>query len=282
MGPLEITLISVGAVLLFLFLVYLYLIMPALGRRKAIAEFAKDKYAHRGLHGDGAAENSLTAFRRAVEAGYGIELDVRLSRDGELVVFHDDTLDRVVGKEGRVDEFDYAELKEMRLSGTDDGIPLFTEVLSLVDGKVPLLVELKEDAGKYGVTEKTLEILKGYKGRYIIESFNPLALGRVKRNAPGVLRGILSMNYMAEEKYRKPLYFMLKIFLTNVVCRPDFLAYDHKQHRNFAFSLCRAIFRPTSFAWTVRSPREEREAYKHGFNSVIFENYIPEENSDEV
>jgi len=201
MNPIFIVLISVAGALLLFFLVYLYLIKPTLKRRKITLEYAEWAYAHRGLHSDTVAENSLTAFKLAVEKSYAIELDVRLSKDGELVVFHDDTLDRVVGTEGRVDAFTYAELKDMKLSGTEDTIPLFEEVLRLVDGRVPLLIELKEDAGKYGVTEKTLEVLKGYKGRYIIESFNPLALGRVKKLAPTVLRGILSMNYMAEEKY---------------------------------------------------------------------------------
>lgn len=278
MQPIFTAMISVGAMLLLMFLFYLYLIMPSLKRKKRILKFAEHKYAHRGLHSEDAAENSLTAFRRAVEAGYGIELDLRLSRDGELVVFHDDTLDRVTGVSGRVDSFDYSALKEMRLCGTDDTVPLFAEVLSLVDGRVPLLIELKEDAGKYCVTEKALETLEGYTGEYIIESFNPLALGRVKKKKPEILRGILSMNYMAEEKYRKPLYFLLQILLLNAVCRPDFVAYDHKRYRSAALRLCRAIFGVTTFAWTVRSLKEEKDAYNHKFNSVIFENYIPGEN----
>ncbi len=278
MKALIITLSVAAAALLLLFLVYLFLIMPSFKRKKQIMKFASHKYAHRGLHGEGAAENSLTAFRLAVERGYGIELDVRLSKDGELVVFHDDALDRVTEASGRVDAYDYEELSKIKLLGTEDTVPLFSDVLSLVDGRVPLLIELKEDAGRYGVTEKTLEVLENYKGEYIIESFNPLALGRVKKKNPEILRGILSMNYMAEEKYRKPLYYALQIFLTNVVCRPDFIAFEHKQYKKFAFRLCRFLFRVTTFAWTVRSPEDEALAYKHKFNSVIFENYTHGEN----
>ena len=278
MKPIFIVLIAIASLLLLLFLAYLYLIMPNFKRRKTMLKFTEQKYAHRGLHGDGAAENSLTAVRRAVEAGYGIELDVRLSKDGELVVFHDATLDRVTGVSGCVDAYDYSELKAMHLLGTDDTVPLFTEVLSIVDGKVPLLIELKEEAGKHGVAEKTLEILEGYKGEYIIESFNPLTLGRVKEKKPEILRGILSMNYMAEKKYRKPLYFVLQTFLANVICRPDFIAYDHKEYKNFGFRFCRGLFRVTTIAWTVRSAEEEKNAFKHKFDSVIFENYIPGEN----
>lgn len=282
MKPIFVVLIVIGALLLLFFSAYLYLIMPTFKRKKQIMKFAENKYAHRGLHGSGVAENSLSAFRLAVERGYGIELDVRLSRDGELVVFHDNTLDRVTEKSGKVDSYDYSELKEMKLSGTEDTIPLFSDVLKTVDGKVPLLVEIKEDAGKYAVTEKTLEILKDYKGEYIIESFNPLALGLVKKKNPEILRGILSMNYMAEKKHRKPIYFLVQTFVTNVICRPDFIAYDHKQYKNAPFRLCRSLFGVTTFAWTVSSQEEENLAYKHKFNSVIFENYIPGEKTDEV
>lgn len=282
MGPLAITLISIGATLLVLFLIYLYLIMPSLSRRKEMMKFAEHRYAHRGLHGEGAAENSLTAFRRAVDMGYGIELDVRLSRDGEVVVFHDATLMRVAGVEGRVEEYAYSELKEMSLLGTEDKIPLFKDVLDLVGGRVPLLIELKEEPGRKGVAEKTLELLLDYKGAYIVESFNPLTLGTVKKKKPEVLRGMLAMNYMKEKKHRKPLYFFLQNFIFNVVCRPDFLSYDHEGARDFGFSFCKAVFRPVTVAWTVRSEEEEKAAREHGFDTVIFENYCPEEKSDEV
>lgn len=272
--------ISIG-VLLFIFILYLFMIMPALGRKKPTAEFARHRYAHRGLHGEGAAENSMTAFKRAVERGYGIELDVRLSRDGELVVFHDDTLDRVTEETGRVDSKDYSELSKIRLSGTEDTVPLFTEVLSLVDGKVPLLIEIKEDAGKYCVTEKLLEIIKDYTGPYIVESFNPLALARVKKKAPNILRGILSMNYMAEKKYRKPTYYLLQILFLNFICRPDFVAFDHTEYKKIGLRLCKGLFGAVTFAWTVRSAEEEAAARGHKFNSVIFENYLPE-STDEI
>ena len=275
MKPVFIVLIAIAAALLLLFSVYLYLIMPKLRRKKAIRKFAAQKYAHRGLHGDGAAENSLTAFRRAVEAGYGIELDVRLSKDGVLVVFHDDTLDRVTGEVGRVDSRTAAELGKINLSGTADTIPTFEEVLKVVNGRVPLLVELKEDAGKYGVTEKTLEMLKEYKGEYIIESFNPLALGRVKKLAPNVMRGFLSQNFLSQKKYRSATYFLLQNLLLNVVCRPDFIAYKHSDYKNASLRLVKALFKPATLAWTVRSKTEEDEAYLHGFDGVIFENYVP-------
>ena len=147
---------------------------------KTIGKYRGVRFAHRGLHSEGVAENSMSAFVAARDAGFGIELDVRLSSDGELVVFHDDTLDRVAGVSGRVDEFTADQLAEMRLSGTEDGVPRFSEVLAAIDGRVPLLVEIKEDAGNSRVSEKTAEMLAGYGGEYIVESFNPLSLGTVK------------------------------------------------------------------------------------------------------
>jgi len=274
MNPLVIALICVLSILTLFFLVYLFLIKP--GKRRAeIDKFKSLKYAHRGLHGDGVAENSLSAFRAAVEAGFGIELDVRLSADGELVVYHDDTLLRVSGIDARVDEKTAAELSEIHLSETADTVPTFKEVLELVDGRVPLLVEIKEDAGKYGVTEKTVEMLRGYGGDFIVESFNPLALGRVKKLAPEIMRGILSQNFLSEKKYRTVTHFLLEILVLNVICRPDFIAFNCKHGKNAALRLARFIFRAPTLAWTVRSGEEEALAKKRAFDGIIFENYLP-------
>lgn len=270
-----IVLISILSFLFLSFLVFLFLIKPN-GKREDIKRFLKTKYAHRGLHDSERAENSMSAFRAAVEAGFGIELDVRLSADGELVVFHDDELSRVTKEEGKVDSKTAKELSEIKLCGTGDGIPTLKDVLALVDGKVPLLIEIKEDAGKYGVTKKTVEVLREYKGEYLIESFNPLALSVIKKEMPGVMRGFLSQNFLSEKKYRKPLYFLLQNMLLNIVCRPDFIAFNHSHYKNRVLKLTRALFGVATFAWTVRSREEEILAYKNEFDSIIFENYIPE------
>lgn len=276
MLALYITLGILGGLLLLLVLFYFVAVMPRFSKKKEIRSFASYKYAHRGLHGEGVAENSLTAFRLAVESGYGIELDVRLSRDGEAVVFHDATLDRVTSATGKVSERDAAELTEMTLLGTEDRIPLFSEVLSLVCGRVPLLIELKEEPGSRGVAEKALEILSGYEGEYIIESFNPLTLGAVRKKNPEAITGILATNYLKDKKYRTPLYFAVQTFLTNLLCRPDFVSYNCKEYKNLGFRLFRRLFGVCSFAWTVTSEQEEREAYSHRFDTVIFEGYKAE------
>jgi glycerophosphoryl diester phosphodiesterase len=279
MEPFVILLFVLIDFLLLSFLVYLFLIAPTGKRRDRVERFKGVYFAHRGLHNEKYPENSLGAFREAAEAGYGIELDIRLSSDGELVVFHDDTLDRVTKETGRVDGRSAEELGKIKLLGTDETIPTFREVLALVDGRVPLLVEIKEDAGKYSVTEKAVEMLSEYSGEFIVESFNPLALARLKKKMPDAVRGVLSENFLEEKKYRKPMYFLLQCLVLNVICRPDFIAFNHKHYKNASLRLARRLFSVPTFAWTVRSEREETDSRLHGFDAMIFENYLPKNNS---
>ena len=265
--------IRLFTVVIVLFAIYLFLIAPK--NEKKMEKYKKVYYAHRGLHNSERAENSMSAFKAAVEHGYGIELDIRLSKDGKLVVFHDDTLDRVCGREGKVIDFTADELAGFKLSETSDGIPLFSDVLALVDGKVPLLVEIKENPGISAVSEATSEILKSYKGEFIIESFNPISLRNVKKRTPEFIRGILSRRYYEDDNLRKPLYFLLQSLLFNFICRPAFIAYDHRHANSFALRFVRAFFSVPTIAWTVRSAKEEEEARKNGFDGIIFENYLP-------
>ncbi|MBR2930017.1 MAG: glycerophosphodiester phosphodiesterase [Clostridia bacterium] len=271
-----IVLASIGVAAALGVVVYRALIAPGM-RKCGLEKYMTVKFAHRGLHGDGVAENSLSAFRLAKEAGFGIELDVRLSKDGELVVFHDSTLDRVTGVEGKVIDFTAEELKGMKLAGTDDGIPAFSEVLELIDGRVPLLVEIKSDIGESGVTEKLAEVIKDYHGDYIIESFNPLALRTAKKLMPGVPRGILSMKFSEDPSKRgKLLYTLLENLFLNFLMRPDFIAYNKNGHDNQSLRRIRKAYGTPLFAWTVTSREEEAKAISDGFDSVIFEGYIPD------
>lgn len=265
--------IAIPISIVVLFLIYLFLIAPK--NKKEMTKFKNLYYAHRGLHNEERAENSMSAFKAAVNGGFGIELDIRLSKDGKLVVFHDDTLDRVCGREGKVIDFTADELATFKLSGTDDGIPLFSDVLALVDGKVPLLVEIKENAGDSTVSHAACEMLKGYKGEFIIESFNPMSLKVVKNEYPEIPRGILSHRYFEYEKSRKPLFFLLQSLLLNFLCRPAFIAYDHRHANAFGLRFVRAFFKVPTIAWTVRSAEDEAIARKNGFDGIIFENYLP-------
>ena len=269
-----------GAALLFC--IYLLLIRTKKAHDK-IAAYRGVNLAHRGLHGEGAAENSLTAFRRAKEAGFGVELDVRLSKDGELVVFHDDTLTRVAGVEGRVDELTLAELRECRLLDTDDTIPTLREVFDLVDGRIPILIEIKEKTGSTAVTEKLLAELKSYDGPYIVESFNPMAISAFRKGRHEVPVGILSRRFCDMKEHKgSPLYFALQNMLLNFLSVPDFVAYRHSDANTLSLKLARSLFGTVTVAWTTRSAEEGETAKKNGFDCIIFENYLPEDGRVDV
>ena len=258
---------------------WLFAIAP--GDDAGMEKFRDVRYAHRGLHGDiggdgYAAENSMTAFKRAVDHGFGIELDVRITKDNELVVFHDGTLDRITGVSGKVCDFTLEELKKLSLSGTEDTIPTLSEVLTLVDGKIPLLVEIKEDGAGSAAAEKTAEVLSGYSGDFIVESFSPIALAAIKRLLPTALRGFLADKHTKNKDHRSIQYRVTQRFLLNILARPAFIAMNHKRPNMFPLPVIKAVFKTPVIAWTVRSKEEELQAYKNGFSGVIFENYIPE------
>lgn len=170
-----------------------FLVAPGRASKKDKKPFMYKNFAHRGLHKKDKTvpENSLAAFERASSYGYGIELDVQLSKDGQVVVFHDDTLNRVCGVDSRVDEKTYDELSKISLCGTTQTIPLFSEVLKTVRGRGPLIVELKNGKRNEELCEKTYALLEKYSGEYCIESFNPFIVRWFKKNAPEVIRASL-------------------------------------------------------------------------------------------
>lgn len=267
---------ALAALALTLRLLYLFAIRPAT-RKCGLEKYMKVKYAHRGLHDSERAENSISAFRAAKDAGYGIELDVRLSRDGELVVFHDSTLKRVCGIDALVLDYTAEELSKLSLSGTSDGIPTLKEVLELIDGAVPLLIEIKMEGDEHGVPEALAEIISDYKGDYIVESFNPLALCTFKKIMPEVPRGILSSLFTKKEQYRGKLkYFLLENMLLNFLAKPDFIAYEKDGYTSSPLRRIRKRFSTPLFAWTVRSAKEEAKTVSDGFDTVIFEGYLSE------
>lgn len=263
-------------IVLTLLFLYLFLIAPRLFGKPDVTPLLDVHYAHRGLHDNAspAPENSLPAFKKAVNAGYGIELDVQLTRDRIPVVFHDETLDRVCGVSGKVHDYTLQELSRFTLCGSSEHIPTFDEVLGLVDGKVPLIVEIKIHESAAAVCAATDECLSRYKGTYCIESFHPFAVRWYKKNRPDVIRGQLSSSFNKPGK-REPFGEMLVHYLiTNVLCRPDFIAYDHAHKYNLSRLVCKAIFRPLSVAWTVRS-QEELDMSARDFALFIFEGFEP-------
>ncbi len=227
--------------------------------------------AHRGLHNEVAPENSLAAFARAIEEGYPIELDVQLIADGTIVVFHDDSLSRLTENDGYLKFLNKEDLKYLSLAGTNEKIPTFEEVLSFVDGKVPLLIEIKND-GKVGDLEKgVLELLNNYKGEFAIQSFNPFVLEYFYKHAPHILRGQLA-SYFRDVKLAVFKKFALKrMMLNKSISHPDFISYEARRLPNRFTRKYKSL---PLLAWTVRSQSEYLKVVKHCDN-VIFEDFEP-------
>ena len=241
-----------------------------------IKELLKHRYAHRGFHDKPKVpENSMAAFANAVEHGYGIELDIQLTKDKQLVVFHDHTLTRMCGIDLPVCEMTYEELQKYTLGNTEEKIPLFKDVLELVDGKVPLLVEIKLPTLRTYTCQAADALLQNYRGQYCIESFNPLALRWYKKHRKDVVRGQLSANLtkpVTEAGFL--LSFLVKYLLLNFIGRPDFIAYCYTDTQNVSFILNKCLWHTPTFAWTVRS-QAVLEKYRSKFDSIIFDGFIP-------
>ena len=273
MPPYVWALLIAGGVVLAPAVIYLFLIKTAPVKRAAMDRYGKT-FAHRGLWDADAPENSLAAFEKAVNAGYGIEFDIHKTRDGHVVVFHDDTLTRMCGVDGKVEDKTLGELRALRLLGTEQGIPTLQELLALVDGRVPLLVELKGAALDTSLCPLANEILSAYKGKYMIESFNPMLVRWYRKNRPDIVRGQLFCNLLREKGGNKLFYFLITILATNVLARPHFLARGLDSAHNPAFMLCKRLFRTPTYVWTVREPGQIPQDARDG---MIFERFIPKE-----
>ncbi len=232
-------------------------------------------YAHRGLH-DGnrqIVENSMEAFRLAVEKGYGIELDVQLTRDGKLIVHHDGSLKRVCGVDRLIKDVDYDELP---LLPDGSQIPLLSEMLEMVDGRVPLIVEVKHNGGAAKNAAAAWEILREYRGPYCVESFDPTAMLFFRKNAPGVVRGQLaSGGKWKKEDLSLVSYIALRALLVNVLSRPHFVAYSVPSDRTVSMWLMKHVFKPLLACWTVRDAATLQKAKKQGYQYPIFELFEP-------
>ena len=249
-----------------------FLLAPGGVTKRQKAPFYGRSFAHRGLHSEDKSvpENSLEAFRLAARAGYGVELDVQLSRDGQVVVFHDDTLDRVCGVHARVDEKSFDELRLLRLCGTEQRIPLLTEALAVIKGRGPLIVELKNGRRNRELCEKTYAILCDYEGQVCIESFNPMIVRWFKLHAKDLVRGQLATTVKDYgDTVKKPTAYLLSRCLMNFLSRPQFIAY-RIGFRPLAVRFSEALG-AMRFGWTARNERAERHR-----DAVIFEFYRPQ------
>ncbi|MGF1536084.1 MAG: glycerophosphodiester phosphodiesterase [Elainellaceae cyanobacterium] len=229
--------------------------------------------AHRGLHSPGVPENSLSAFEAAIAHGYAIELDIQRLADGRLAVFHDKDLLRLTGQSGSIFNQTAESVKRLRLLGTDQPVPLLEEVLAAIAGRVPVLVEIKNEGDVGPLEEALARVLATYSGDYAIQSFNPSALGWFKENAPAIARGQLSSDFEGEdlEWYKK---LLLSNLMMNWASDPQFIAYDLRALPYPPVALTAALFQVPVVAWTVRNEADWHKAKQHADN-VIFEGIRP-------
>ena len=252
-------------VFLIVAVIYISLIMPRLIDRADMSSLLMN-YTHRGLYNnEDLPENSLGAFGNAVNNRYGIELDIQLSKDNIPMVFHDSTLKRICGVDGNLCDYTREELQKLRLLETDYTIPTFEEVLELVNGRVPLIVELK--SGNRELCDVVCPILDEYNGIFCVESFDPFIVQRIKQMRPQYVRGQLITNRSKKKTFKNSLLtFCLSAMLINVFSRPDFVAYDVSIKHNLSLWLCKHLFKIPLFAWTVDS----EEAYKKHYGKNVF------------
>ena len=266
-----------GVAIVVLFLVYVFMIFPRPAKKAPSAPFRGLMAAHRGLYekDQSVPENSLEAFRRAAQSGYGVELDVQLSKDGAVVVFHDDTVDRMTTEKGRVDSFTLEELRAMPLKETEHRMPLFTDVMAVLDGVSPTIVELKSTPNYPELCSKTLAILRTLKGPYCVESFDPRIVRWFYKNAPDLTRGQLTESFSHWRKEGAPLWkaLIMHTLCMNFLTHPQFIAYG-RGRRPLCMFLGRAIGTMHVF-WTER-PDSDHAWYAKRYDCRIFEHYRPE------
>lgn len=240
--------------------------------------FKKYYFAHRGFYNNEkkCPENSIPAFKEAVRLGFGIELDVQATSDGRLVVFHDESLKRMCGKDKRLTDCTYKELLCYNLAGSSEKIPRLDEVLKIVDGKVPLIIEIKPEGNWKQTTRLLSERMKKYKGKYCIESFQPLAVALYKKLQPQIPRGQLASDMFKEkDKNNIVIKFLCTNLMLDFLAKPDFIAYNHLYSGNLSYRIARKLFPVTNVAWTIQNRHEMKEARKI-FDIFIFEGFMPE------
>jgi len=228
--------------------------------------------AHRGLHTSEIPENSLGAFKNAIDHDYAIELDVHNLEDNTPVVFHDETLNRLTGQDGYIKKVkDVEELKKYNLLNTSEKIPTLQEVLDLVHGQVPILIEIK-DYNLNGTFERSIyEVIKNYTGELAIMSFNPITLKWFRLNAPEIIRGQLSCYFKGEKLGLIKKSLLKHMSLNKRVSQPQFIAYKYDEVPNRYVNKYKNL---PLLVWAVPSQQEYMKVAKYCDN-IIFENFEP-------
>ena len=223
--------------------------------------------AHRGMHNikNGIPENSIIAFEKAIENSYIIELDVYILKDKSVIVFHDDNLERMTGVNKNVKDVTYDDIRKLKLQNTNCYIPLLREVLEFVNGKVPVIIELKTDVKCGALERETVNILKQYKGKYVLKSFNPFSVYWLKKHHPEVIRGQLASSFR-NDKMNIVKRLVLKNMLLNFITKPDFISYGIDGLPNKRVEK----YRKTNLVlgWTITNKLEMEKAKKYCDNFI--------------
>lgn len=235
--------------------------------------------AHRGFFDNekGIPENSLIAFEKAIENGYAIELDVHVISDDTVVVFHDNSLGRMTGQDGYLKQLTLNDLPKYKLLNTEYTIPTLKQVLELVNGKTPILIEIKTENVKVGYDEsKIYEILKNYKGEFAVQSFNPFTIEWFKNNAPEITRGILSSKFKKSPENPKSWIkrYVLRHMLFNKRANPHFIAYNVLDMPS-SILRCKKCKELPILGWTVKSQTQYLEVVKY-VDNIIFQDFKPQ------
>lgn len=268
--------------LLFLLFVISQYSHTSMKRKRKLLKFKGTYFSHRGLFDNDTdhPENTLKAFKNAVDHGFGIELDTQLTKDKKVVVVHDESLLRNCGIDKTVQECTYEELKNYKIFKSDETIPLFEDVLKVIDGKVPLIVEVKVGTDYLDTTVKGQEILDKYSGPYVVESFNPNVPRWYRKNRKDVIRGQLAYNSIHDHNNKFPFYvkFCLSNTLFNIISRPDFVAYKCTCSHHISNYICKYLYGLVMVTWTIKSQKDLRKKEKF-FDLLIFDSFIPEKKS---
>ena len=232
--------------------------------------YCKYKLAHRGLHNDIYPENSIGAFENAKEQGFAIELDVRLLKDDSVVVIHDANLKRVCGIDKDVEDLMPEDLAECKILSSKYTIPTLKQVLEIIDGKTPIMIELKPIKKEKKLAQKVYELIKDYNGDVAVKSFNPIPMIWFRRHAPKIPRGMLGSFFEGTIIPRLYKSIIKKLSFYNLV-KPDFISYDVNYLPN-KYLIKKKV---PILAWTITNKKMEKIAFEHS-NNVIFENYIPD------
>lgn len=228
--------------------------------------------AHRGLHNEVIPENSLLSFKNAIKKGYPIELDVHILKDKKIVVFHDDNLKRMTGVDKKIKECSFSEIRNLLLKDSDEKIPTLEEVLNLVKGEVPLVIEFKTDVLDHSLEKEVLRFLRDYKGEVLLKSFSYKIVKFLKKNCNYKVGFLYSNIEKKKKRYNFIKRYIYKHINFNIFIKPDFISCDYHVLKNKNIKKFQKQGGEV-FAWTIKS-KEDLEKYKDKCDALIVENII--------